>query len=965
MAYALDNLTNGKGTYAETIVNGGTIKSTYRAIRQFLNGVEATNILTINGGTIEGANKAVFFHDPSTRSNSGTLTIGENANVTGGVYLFVTAGSTEWPVEVSIATSALTNGASDVTSKNVPDGYVIEETNGTIGVREVTYVAEVDGVKYETLQDAFANANGKTVVLLDNIEIDSETITIADGTSVTFDMNGKKITVTDNKAANVCYELFYIYGELTVTGNGTIELTSTSNDTAWAKSSSVFHNRGGVLTIENGTFTHLGGTCMAFVVDNSGNWFGDATTNIKDGELTSSYIAIRNRMEQNSHGASGKAILNVEGGKISGTSRAIWAQAASTSLTAPATGAINISGGEIGLIDTARSEGAVSMTIISGGTVSAFKGEVEELTVRGGTLESVTILTATGEAAEYAITADGLYTKAVAKVGDVNYATLAEAVANANGGTVTLLANVELTEAIVINANVTIDLATYTVANVDSEVNCVFNIENGTVTITNGTITTVNGQAIYAGLNGDTSYAPVITLENVTLDGADYGLSVFGGANVTINNTVIKGSVEALRAWDNAVVTVNGGTIECTGTDEVARAVVVYVAAEVTITNGTFTGIVDVVGGDITISGGTFTMNVTEYCATGYQCVDNGDGTYTVKMVDLLEVLEFETALVLGNDFKMSFYMPTKYFVDGVNYYAMITKHHADGCGTEDVIVYVTVDTSTVYQSTWYGECYRVVAENIAAREMNCDISCKIFAGETPEDGAENTGIAVSGTATDSVIAYAEWMLSYTQDEKLKTLIIDMLNYGAAAQVQFNHYTEKLANRILTDEQKASSVLPDDYVYQDVTKIFGPNVSDFEGTFSSISLESTIYMNFYIANMDALESPTVVISFTHHTGTVHTVVYTVGDEEHPIVVDANGFAKIVVDDLAPADAEIIVSCKVYDGEVSEDNLLVTVEDSIESYCGWQAENASSANLRDVCEKVVKYSKSAYAYFHQD
>ena len=127
MAYGIDNLTNGKNTYAETVVNGGTIKSTYRAIRQFLNGVEAQNILTINGGTIEGANKSVWMQDPSKNSNTGTLTIGANAVLNGDVYLFVTAGSTEWPVEVSIAASAV-NG--EVITGNVPEGYTVEIVDG-------------------------------------------------------------------------------------------------------------------------------------------------------------------------------------------------------------------------------------------------------------------------------------------------------------------------------------------------------------------------------------------------------------------------------------------------------------------------------------------------------------------------------------------------------------------------------------------------------------------------------------------------------------------------------------------------------------------------------------------------------------------------------------------------------------------------------------------------------------------
>lgn len=250
-------------------------------------------------------------------------------------------------------------------------------------------------------------ASGDTIKLTADFAT-TKTFTIPDSKSITFDMNGKKITATDNKAANVCYELFYIYGGLTVTGNGTIELTSTSNDTAWAKSSTIFHNRGGVLNIENGTYKHLGGTCMAYVVDNSGNSYGDATTFIKGGSLSSTYIAIRNRMEaaNGNGGANGTAILNVLGGTIDGDSRAIWAQASSPSTTAPATGEINISGGEVGLIDTARNAGAVCDTVITGGSVEKIKAEESEVSISGGYVGTLEILDATGTAVD----ADGIIT---------------------------------------------------------------------------------------------------------------------------------------------------------------------------------------------------------------------------------------------------------------------------------------------------------------------------------------------------------------------------------------------------------------------------------------------------------------------------------------------------------------------------------------------------------------------------
>ena len=137
MAYGIDNLTNGKGTYAVTTIENATIKSPYRAVRQFLNGVEATNELYVKAGAkLEGDNKSIFFHDPSKNANTGKLVVEEGAELYGDVYLFVTAGSTEWPVEVSIVNSALKNG-SEVISANTPAGYKVEQENGLYTVDKI------------------------------------------------------------------------------------------------------------------------------------------------------------------------------------------------------------------------------------------------------------------------------------------------------------------------------------------------------------------------------------------------------------------------------------------------------------------------------------------------------------------------------------------------------------------------------------------------------------------------------------------------------------------------------------------------------------------------------------------------------------------------------------------------------------------------------------------------------------
>ena len=218
MAYGIDNLTNGKGTYAETVINGGTIKSTYRAVRQFLNGIEAQNILTVNGGVIEGANKSIWMQDPSANANTGKLTVAADAELKGNVYLFVCAGSTAWPVEVSIAEAALV-GESTVVTGNVPVGYAVVVEDGCYVVTdEVVTTAEA-------LSTAISGAQSGDVV------------TVGAGTYAS--LSGVKAGVTINCLEGVVFE-----GTSSLNAEGATVIGAT------------FRNEGGqaVSGIINGTF---------------------------------------------------------------------------------------------------------------------------------------------------------------------------------------------------------------------------------------------------------------------------------------------------------------------------------------------------------------------------------------------------------------------------------------------------------------------------------------------------------------------------------------------------------------------------------------------------------------------------------------------------------------------------------------------------------------------------------------
>ena len=241
MAYAIDNLTNGKGTYAETIINGGTVKSTYRAIRQFLNGTEAQNILTVNAGTIEGANKSIWMQDANKNANSGSLTVADQAVLKGDVYLFVTAGSTEWPVEVSIADAAFEDGSTVITG-NIPAQYIVENANGVWG--KSNSVASVNGVGYATFAEAIAAIGNGDVVI--ELRADAtfdynarDAYGTAETTSVTINGNGNTLTL--NQKNSDWASIGLANNSKLVLNNMTIEKTGHGDTSgAWNKHAIIF-----------------------------------------------------------------------------------------------------------------------------------------------------------------------------------------------------------------------------------------------------------------------------------------------------------------------------------------------------------------------------------------------------------------------------------------------------------------------------------------------------------------------------------------------------------------------------------------------------------------------------------------------------------------------------------------------------------------------------------------------------
>ena len=618
MAYGIDNLTNGKGTYAETIINGGTIKSTYRAIRQFLNGVEAQNILTVNGGTIEGANKSIWMQDPSKNANSGTLTVTEDATLKGDVYLYVTLGSTEWPVEVSIASAALQEG-SEVITGNIPETYVLENVNGVYGVKKASYVASIGEAKYETLSAAITAAQpGSTITLLADV---NENVTVSKNLTIDGADKNYTGTMTVNTSLNVTIQnVYFVKGCITeVKGTrGTLTIKSCSFDGFDKSIGYAITQRGGdKLVIENSTAENYG-YGMLYIPSSV------ASVSVKD-------VKVENCTAAFNISYSGNGIFeNVE---LNNVTYGLHVQNYGAR-----TFTLNGCDFNCKYPIYVQNKGTATVTFKFDGentfvTETRYTDKYAKLILaKNAVLTAPQLFDVTTNVEDYEVVySNGAYSLVTGDARIVNgaiYDTLADAIeAAVDGDTVMLLKDITLADntTIVINKPVSIDLAGHTIYGENTRTNThnfLIDVKGGTLTASNGTIamkhtganmewngaTTVidvtaggvlnlNGVTVQNQGGTDMNFAVhmnnwgevTLNADNCVFDAPYCGVRVFNSGfdmnNVTITNSKLTGktrafwvhnylgdldstkhSDEAIKARLNLDIYGNNNTFEITGT---------------------------------------------------------------------------------------------------------------------------------------------------------------------------------------------------------------------------------------------------------------------------------------------------------------------------------------------------------------------------------------------------------------
>ena len=528
--------------------------------------------------------------------------------------------------------------------------------------------------------------------------------------------------------------------------------------------------------------------------------------------------------------------------------------------------------------------------------------------------------------------------------------------------------------------NGTVTISGGTVKGVATSSAALYLQSNATVTITGGNIEAHNGIMLWENISLTISGGTISGTGSTGIQGNgtydDTAISVSGG-NISGRWAAIyhpqggelniSGSAK-LTGYTGVVVkggtiNISGGTISGTGAADTYKPVSSgyidtgdglyiehydnstseenYGTPVVTITGGTFTSVYgkavasyantnnSVTALDNFISGGTFTSDVSDLCADGFACVANGDGTYKVAVAYVKVIAG--TMVSLKDSVSIKFYFTKSALKGGKDYFLVFSAN-----GVESQVVKLS---DCAVDSSYYMYEYKVFA-----KQMADDISVIIYEGTDTTDRSARYSTEFS----TSIRAYAMTLLNKSDSTAaLKATLVDMLNYGAASQLQFGYNTGDLANSELTDAHKAFATTTTPSISNDA---YNKGTSGyFAGTIATLA--DNIKLNLFFTNklLQQRENVQFVIKYTNYRG--ESVSYTVDGTD--AIVDGS-YLKLSVPVVA-SDIRTKISCEIYiDG-----TLVDTVTHSVESYC---YSLIKSGKEIDICESIVKYGDSAKVYF---
>jgi len=281
-----------------------------------------------------------------------------------------------------------------------------------------------------------------------------------------------------------------------------------------------------------------------------------------------------------------------------------------------------------------------------------------------------------------------------------------------------------------------------------------------------------------------------------------------------------------------------------------------------------------------------------------------------------------------------------------INYKADKALFTSGGFTAPYVIFDINGAHTIVKDYTVSGNRFVFKFSNIAPNQMNDTISATLLA-------TKNGVLYVGQTRTYSIAEYCYSMLElYSGDQyaELRTLLVDLLNYGAASQWYTGYKLDDIVNTRLTDTQRQWATAAEPALNSVLNRNY-ETVQNPSATWSGASLVLTdsimVKLNLKIVSTEGI---TVRLRTQNQEWSI---------EAEDLVWAGNGVYYVYFDGLHAGQMRETIYATVYkDGKAISN----TVTYSIESYA-YQMYNGDDFDLADLVVAMMKYGDSAYAYIN--
>lgn len=476
-------------------------------------------------------------------------------------------------------------------------------------------IAEINGKSYETLMEAIKVANDEdTITLISNVQ---ENVVI--DKNITLDLGGNTITNTNasgeatiliNKDVTATVKNGSVVGGTNyynIKNDGTATFDNV-NATAGNAGSAMFDNWGS-LTINSGNY--IGG--LDVVKSEEGSKL----------EINGGYFELKNSTSTGYVGVIyNYGITTINNGEFVNFSTGRYAQVVFTGMAEGYESHLTINGGVFTNNNTRYSTANVLWAY--------GKATKANLTIVGGKYNKEVKKSYLEDDYTCTKNQDGVYViekkPVIATIGDIEYYSFKDAIANANDGdTVKLLANVSLSKGAVLDKNITLDLGGKTIRASNKYVLDIYSnvvIKNGTVKSygfksNNGTIWLNKSASLIVEsdtiieVKSNKSYSGFDICFNTDCDGASLTVkgTLKGENGVTVNGSILT----------NNTVNIDGATIDVTGHGLYLAGVATTNISNTKINAGSTA--IEIRAGKLNIKDGTYTS------AGEFKTSPNGNGT--------------------------------------------------------------------------------------------------------------------------------------------------------------------------------------------------------------------------------------------------------------------------------------------------------------------------------------------------